>query len=152
LYQYEGQDYVGRFEHVGAFDTCIECHDAHALEARIEFCAACHEPVEQTGDLRSIRWTDDEDDLFDYDGDGDMQEGINGEIQTMAEAVYEGLLDYTANTVGVPIVYNPASHPYFFIDANANGRADEGDTEAYNAFTPRSLRAAYNFQYVQKDP
>lgn len=152
LYQYEGQDYVGRFEHVGAFDTCVECHDAHALEARIEFCAACHEPVEQTGDLRTIRWTDDEDDLFDYDGDGNMEEGINGEIETMANAVYAALVDYTTNVVGTTIVYNDASYPYYFIDANANGRADADETEGYNAFTPRSLRAAYNYQYIHKDP
>jgi hypothetical protein len=150
LYQYEGQEYAGRFEHVGAFDTCVECHDAHALEARIEVCAFCHEAIEQTGNLRDIRWTDDE--LFDYDGDGNAEEGIDGEIQTIAEAVYQALVAYTTNTVGTPIVYSATAYPYFFIDANANGRADASDTEGYNAFTPRSLRAAYNYQYVQKDP
>lgn len=150
LYQYPDQEYAGRFEHVGAFDTCVECHDAHALEARIEICAFCHEAIEQTGDLRDIRWTDGP--VVDYDGDGNAEEGIHGEIETMANALYEALLDYTADVVGTPIVYNAAAYPYFFIDANANRRADSGDTEGYNAFTPRSLRAAYNFQYVQKDP
>jgi hypothetical protein len=49
-------------------------------------------------------------------------------------------------------VYNPASHPYWFIDANGNGVADPEDTERYVNWTPRLLRAAYNYQYAAKDP
>ncbi|MDT8305166.1 MAG: cytochrome c3 family protein, partial [Anaerolineae bacterium] len=150
LYQFEGQDYAGRFEHVGAFDTCIECHNAHALEVEVEACGNCHEGVDSQEDLHAIRA--DEDEPVDYDGDGDVEEGIAGEIETMSDLVYAALLAYTADTVGTPIVYNAHRYPYFFIDANGDGVADEGDTEGYNAFTPRSLRAAYNFQYVQKDP
>jgi hypothetical protein len=150
LYEYEGQEYAGRFEHVGAFDTCVECHDAHALEARIEVCAFCHEAIEQTGDLRDIRWTDDV--VVDYDGDGNAEEGIDGEIQTMADALYAALVAYTTDTVGTTIVYDSHAYPYFFVDANSNGRKDATETDGYNAFTPRSLRAAYNYQYVQKDP
>jgi len=50
------------------------------------------------------------------------------------------------------IVYNPQQHPYFFIDANGDGEIDAGDSERFNAWTPRLLRAAYNYQYSTKDP
>jgi len=59
--------------------------------------------------------------------------------------------DYAANVAGAAIVYDGHSHPYFFKDANANGQKDEGEG-SYAAFTPRLLRAAYNYQYAQKDP
>jgi len=43
--------------------------------------------------------------------------------------------------LGVPIVY-AANYPYFFDDAGAR----------YTSFTPRLLNAAYNYQFVAKDP
>jgi hypothetical protein len=56
---------------------------------------------------------------------------------------------------GTPIVYDSHNHPYFFIDADEDGVADvdaEGALVRYNAFTPNLLKAAYNYQYAQKDP
>jgi hypothetical protein len=136
-YQYEGKEYVGRNEHIPAFSTCIQCHSTHALEVEVQECADCHEGVESVKDLEAIRI-----DPTDWDGDGDVAEGVAGEIETMREALYAALQDYTANTVGTPIVYNPASYPYFFTEAG----------ERYVTWTPRLLRAAYNYQYAQKDP
>ena len=49
------------------------------------------------------------------------------------------------------LVYSPSAYPYFFADANANGTIDEGEG-AYATWTPSLLRAAYNYQYSQKDP
>ena len=46
-------------------------------------------------------------------------------------------------------------NPYFFVDANGNGVADNDETQMsnrYNAWTPRLLKAAYNYQFVSKDP
>jgi hypothetical protein len=51
-----------------------------------------------------------------------------------------------------PIVYDGHSHPYFFQDTNGNGVRDADETAGYKSFTPRLLRAAYNYQYAQKDP
>lgn len=140
VYQYEGQEYLGRFEHVGAFDTCIECHNAHALTVEVEGCANCHE-VEGVEDLRSIRMPEDE--PIDFDGDGDVEEGLAGEIQTMEEMLLTAMQDYTAaSDVADGIVYDAHSYPYFFNDAG----------ESYGTWTPELLRAAYTYQYVQKDP
>jgi hypothetical protein len=137
-YEYAGQEYVGRNEHVGAFNVCVECHDTHALEVRYEDCGNCHEGVSSADDLHNIRVSE-----VDYDGDGDAAEGIFSEIETMREALLLAMNDYAAGTEGVDgLVYNPTAYPYFFNAAD----------ESYSTWTPRLLRAAYNYQYATKDP
>lgn len=145
-YQFAGQDYTGRNQHVPAFDTCIECHDTHALEVEVEACGNCHEGVETAEDLVSIRF---EDEPVDYDGDGDMEEGIAMEIDTMREALYAAMQEYATSTLETGIVYDSSRYPYYFADANSDG---ESEGEAFASWTPRLLRAAYNYQYAAKDP
>jgi hypothetical protein len=137
-YEFEGQEYVGRNEHVDKYDSCVECHDTHALEVVVENCADCHDGVEDKASLANIRESE-----VDYDGDGDVEEGLKGEIDTMAEALLVGMQAYAEATDGVdPIVYNSHAYPYFFNDAE----------ERYGTWTPSLLRAAYNYQYALKDP
>ena len=137
-YQFADQEYLGRNEHVGKFDTCIECHNTHALEVEYIECADCHENVTSPEDLKDIRVSE-----VDYDGDGDVTEGMAGEVESMAEALYAAMQTYAENTAGVdPIVYDSHAYPYFFNDAG----------DRYSTFTPALLRAAYNYQYAQKDP
>jgi hypothetical protein len=100
--------------------------------------------------LENIRTSD-----VDYDGDGDVEEGVNGEITTMQEVLYAAIQDYAANTIGTPIVYESHSYPYFFIDTNGDGEATPDEANygnRYTEWTPRLLRAAYNYQYAAKDP
>lgn len=91
----------------------------------------------------------------DYDGDGDTSEGIKGEIDTVIAAVYAALQD-AASATGAPIVYDSHTYPYFMNDTNGNGVVDEGEATNGNQykgnFTPRLLKAAYNYQFVVKDP
>ena len=35
-YEYSGKTYVGRFEHVPGVQTCVDCHDTHALDVKVE--------------------------------------------------------------------------------------------------------------------
>lgn len=145
-YEYDGKTYVGRFEHVQGFQTCVDCHDVHALEVDLKACAGCHK-VEKPEDIRMT--------ATDFDGDGDTQEGIAGEIATMRDALYAAILKYAAEKVGKPIVYHPHIYPYFFFDTNGNGQPDPEETNIqnrYTAWTPRLLKAAYNYQFAQKDP
>jgi len=148
-YQYEGKEYVGQNMHAdedGKMNKCQDCHDVHALEPKIEACETCHD----TTDPKAIRETD-----VDYDGDGDLDEGISGELATLAEALYAEVQNYAATTAGTPLVYDSHSHPYFFADVDQNGEPDQDDKGAnvrYSAFTPRLLKAAFNYQYSQKDP
>jgi hypothetical protein len=145
-YEYAGQTYVGRNQHVTGFQTCNDCHNTHALTVNVEACGGCHAGVESMEDLETIRIS-----TPDYDGDGDATEGVAGEIETMQEKLLEALNVYTGAQGIDPIIYNPNRYPYYFGDPNGNGTIDEGEG-AYATWTPRLLRAAYNYQYTSKDP
>jgi len=148
-YQYAGKEYVGQNMHAaptGAVNKCTECHDVHALQPKVETCKGCH----GTDDPEAIRMT-----APDYDGDGDTTEGVAGEIATLADALYAEILKYAETTSATPILYDGHTNPYYFVDADKNGEIDKDDKGAnirYNAWTPRLLKAAFNYQYVQKDP
>jgi hypothetical protein len=137
-YQYAGKTYDGFFAHVEEFDNCNECHNPHSLEVEVEGCTTCHEGVATVEDLRDQRMFGS---TMDYDGDGDMEEGIYFEIAGLQEALYAAIQTYSADNGGA-ITYDSSAYPYWFNDAG----------EGYAAWTPRLLRAAYNYQVVTKDP
>jgi osmotically-inducible protein OsmY len=147
-YEYDGQSYDGKFRHVEGIDTCVGCHSSHTLEVKVETCAECHEGVASVEDLRNVRMAGS---LADYDGDGDVEESIDSELKGLQEVLYPAIVEYAKNVAGAAIVYNPDAYPYFFADANENGAADEGE-EGYANWTPRLLKAAYNYQMSVKDP
>lgn len=143
MYEYKDQTYKGKFTHPAPADSCVGCHDPHKLQVKVESCAGCHQgkPLEE---IRMATSTDD------FDGDGNKTEGIKAELDTMSEQLYTAILAY-AKGKNAPIVYSPSAYPYWFGDANSNGKVDEGE-KGYAAWTPRLLQAAYNYQYTQKDP
>jgi hypothetical protein len=148
-YEYDGKEYAGLFEHSNV-NSCTDCHNAHSLEVKWDTCTECHEEVQDKEDLQIIRYY-----FEDWDGDGDDEEGIAEEIATMRDDLYAALQAYAAETVGSGIIYDSYSYPYFFTDTNGNGEADADEVNGdnrFNTWTPRLLRAAYNYQYVQKDP
>ena len=147
-FQFDGKRYQLRNDHVEGYQTCGECHNPHTLEVKVAECATCHEDVETVEDLAFIRM---QGSMADYDGDGDMDEGIAGELETLQEMLYEAIQMYAADVAELPIVYSSARYPYFFADPNGNGEIDEGEG-AYNAFTGRLLQAVYNYQMSKKDP
>lgn len=147
-YEYPGKTYNGRFQHIGSFNSCAECHDSHTGKLQDEICGFCHAGIKSPRDIRKNSPTD-------YDGDGNKTEGIAGEIDTLGDALYAAIQNYAASVVGTPIAYDSHSYPYFFIDTNGNGQVDEDEavrSNGYNKFTPRLLKAAYNYQYFMKDP
>ena len=53
------------------------------------------------------------------------------------------------------MVYDSHAYPYFFIDGDGDGAVTEGEAiypNRFQSWTPRLLRAAYNYQFVAKDP
>lgn len=149
-YEYEGREYNTRFVHIQPFDTCAECHDPHALELRVELCANCHQGVQTQEDLHDIR-LEGLRDAVDYDGDGNLTEGVYFEIETMHRALYQTIRNYANQTAGAPIAFGPG-YPYWFADPNNNGTVDQGENGRYLNWTPELLRAAYNYTWVAKDP
>lgn len=157
-YQYDGMMYDGRFGHVLGFDRCITCHDAHSLEIKYDACAECHPGVSASGataassGLKDIRTYGS---MVDYDGDGNITEGIYWELVTISEYLYNAMWSYSKDICGIPIVYESHSYPYFFKDNNENGIADPDEANygnQYRSYTPRLLKAAYNYQVFNKDP
>jgi hypothetical protein len=148
-YQYDGVDYVGFYEHVEDYDECTECHDPHSLAIAPDACAACHSNVVDYGDLFDIREAE-----ADFDGDGNVEEGIAAELDTFEQALYSGIQTYAADVIGTPIIYAD-SFPYWFIDSNGNGEADDDEVNfgnQYDAWTPRLVRTTYNYHYYHEDP
>lgn len=152
-YEYEGKMYDAKNDHVEGFSTCIGCHDSHSLELKVEECAVCHGEDAKTEEGRqAIREVSS---MMDYDGDGDVEEGMYYEIAGMQEKLYAAILEYAKSVAGKGIVYDSASHPYFFVDEDGDGVVDQnadGASVRYDAFTARLMKAAYNYQVSLKDP
>ncbi|MDI3338072.1 polyheme membrane-associated cytochrome C [Defluviimonas aestuarii] len=145
-FEYPGKTYAGRFAHVPDFNTCTTCHDPHGLQVRPEPCAECH----KTADLTAIRTRP-----ADVDGDGDTGEGVAGEIASLHDALGRAISAYAAQIADASLVYAPDAYPYFFGDLNGNGALDAEEAaypNRYQSWTPRLLRAAYNYQFIAKDP
>ena len=145
-FEYPGKTYAGRFAYVPDFNTCTTCHDPHGLQVRAEPCTECH----KTADLMAIRTRP-----ADVDGDGDTGEGVAGEIASLHDALGRAISAYAAQIADAPLVYAPDAYPYFFGDLNGNGALDAEEAaypNRYQSWTPRLLRAAYNYQFIAKDP
>jgi hypothetical protein len=132
-YHYMGKSYAERFTHVPGFDDCVACHDAHTLRQSPMQCAACHVGVRNTATLRKIRVSS-----IDYDGDGKVTEGIFQEIETLQDLLLQTMREYVEALPANNGFRYLDSYPYFV----------DSDRQPYTQWTPRLLRAAYNYQVV----
>lgn len=147
-YEYPGQEYAGYFSHAARAETCTDCHNPHSLAVEPKKCAACHTNVVNTDDFQGVRMQN-----TDYDGDGNTAEGIYHEISSLQTLLLDRIQEYARKIAGKPIAYAD-QFPYFFIDSNDNGTADADEVNRNNRYvywTPRLLKAAYNYQFVKKD-
>lgn len=145
-YEYPGKVYAGRFAHVPSANTCTACHEPHALSVASEGCMACHRGAET---LRDIRMRPQ-----DFDGDGQTSGGIAAEIAGLHARLSGAINVYAAEVAGAPIGY-ANRFPYFFADTNGDGTIGEDEAtreNAYKSWTPRLLKAAFNYQVIKKDP
>jgi len=152
-YEYDGMAYAGFYKHDPDFAGCSDCHSLHTVRVEVEECAGCHKTprIQGKADLVKIRDKSKED----FDGDGNASEGIGEEIAGLQAALYAGIQKYAKDVSGSGIVYDAETYPYFFQDKNGDGKADPDEVafpNQFKAWTPRLMRAAYNYQFSLKDP
>lgn len=146
-FQYPGRAYAGRFGHVPSASTCVDCHDPHTTRVETDGCLTCHRGVEDVRDIRTRH--------ADFDGDGDAAGGIHAEITGLHARLLEAIRAYAADVAGTPVAYVPGTFPYFFIDREGGGQIPAEEAvmpNRYGSWTPRLLKAAYNYQVAAKDP
>ncbi len=145
-YQYDGRSYAGRFMHVPGADSCVACHAPHSTAVETDGCLACHRGVDELRDIRTQH--------RDFAGTGDRSGGIHSEIIALQSQLMDAIRQYAAEIAGMPIAY-AGSFPYFFADPAGTGALtpDQITREnRYQNWTPRLLKAAYNYQVAAKDP
>ena len=152
-YQYADQAYDTRFEHSEQHRVCFDCHDQHSLAIHVDECAQCHVDVAVVDDTHDIRMASSA--AQDYDGDGDVSEGLYHEIQTLRQTLHGLILAYPVDLGLESICYDEEVYPYFFIDTDQDGYCAPSEAEfdnQYASWTGRLLQACYNAQYASKDP
>ena len=77
----------------------------------------------------------------DWDGDGDTTEGVKGEIDTLAEALYAEIQKYAKDTAGAGIVYDAQHLSVLLVDADGDGKPDKNDTGREHSPTMPGRRA-----------
>jgi hypothetical protein len=155
-YEYTGKTYAGKFNH---FDPtaarCFFCHevtaDRHAFLPRVTpVCLGCHTEI-VGNNIETIRLNR----TSDYDGDGSSTELLKDEVSTLSDALYAAIQAHAHNVVGVDIIYDGVTYPYFFIDTNGNGLVDPGENifpNQYTAWDAALIKGAHNFQHSLKEP
>lgn len=150
-YEYEGRKYDAEFTHVDGYRTCTDCHNSFSLKVKVGECQKCHVEMATTGDLTRIRTVGAS---ADFNGNGDVTEGIAAEVRALQEMLLTNILTYARQVSKRPIGYSFDNYPHFFIDANNNGQLEASEMifeNRYNAWTPRLLRAAYNYESSMRD-
>jgi hypothetical protein len=68
--------------------------------------------------------------------------------------MYAAIQSYANDVIGAPIIY-AFQFPYWFNDSNGNGEVDEDEAafpNQYASWTPRLVKATYNYHLVWEDP
>jgi hypothetical protein len=93
------------------------------------------------------------------DFDNDPSTKPKAEVAVFAARLYAAIQAYCAAAAdsGSPpsgasyCAYNGAAYPYWYKDTNKNGMVDANESTPMK-FDSRSARAAFNYQYYQKEP
>ena len=152
-YQYADRVYDRRFRHVPNHDTCVECHDPHSTRVQFDACTSCHAEATDAMGVRDIRMIASMG--VDYDGDGDTSRGFYFEVKGLEEKLYRAIQRYASEVAKRTICYSPKVYPYWFVsETGAQSECTDDEASYANAFTswtPRLLRATYNYQMARKD-
>lgn len=155
-YEYSGRTYAGPWTGHPGGDTCMSCHAAgptqHSFLPADNFaaCSTCHSTASS---VDTIRWAPKRN--FDYDGDGSTTEALSGELAGLSQALLARMHLSVVASGGSGICYEGHTYPYFFVDTDGSGLCEPTEAVSANGFktwTPALMKAAHNYQIVQKDP
>ncbi len=165
-YQYAGKSYAAPWNHGTTYSgeypqpanrraRCGFCHmqnGSHSFEPLVTTaCIDCHGTVTIDTITPAFRPEDDWDD--------DPATKPKAEVAVFAARLYAAIQAYCAAaadsdppaTGASYTAYLGTSYPYWFKDTNKNGVVDAGEPSAMR-FDSASLRAAFNYQFYQKEP
>lgn len=155
-FEYEGKSYEGTFTHAPGVETCTTCHDPHTLHTRkpenadTNLCQTCHSGVTGYQEYKTVSMS-----KVDFDGDGAV-ESMYDEIEGMKVILHQAMSQYSAKIGdGTMFGFYGDAYPYSFIDTNKDGQITEDEAafpNQYKLFTPRLLKAAYNYMFTVKEP
>ena len=155
-FEYEGKTYVGTFTHAPGVETCATCHDPHSLHSRkpensdTNLCQTCHSGVTGYQEYKTVSMS-----KVDFDGDGAV-ESMYDEIEGVKAILHQAMSQYSAKIGdGTMFGFYGDAYPYSFIDTNKDGQITEDEAtfpNQYKLFTPRLLKAGYNYMFTVKDP
>ncbi|MGB8331463.1 MAG: chitobiase/beta-hexosaminidase C-terminal domain-containing protein, partial [Polyangiales bacterium] len=132
-YQYPDEEYRPRNtfpSHPDELSTCVGCHmtnaeggEMHTWVPEVDTCISCHGGTS-----------------FETLG-GSPSKNLEN-ITALLPELYAAIQAYAADVIGIPIVYDAGSYPYWFDDQG----------QGYTSFDATLLPAAYNYQVALKDP
>jgi hypothetical protein len=165
-YQYTAKTYAPPWNHGTAYSgtypqpanhraQCTFCHmqnGSHSFEAQfVTACTECH--GNQTLDSITPAFRPED------NWDNDPATKPKAEVAVFAARLYAAVqatcaaaADADAPPTGASYVaYDGSAYPYWYKDTNKNGVVDAGEKTPMK-FDSKSLRAAFNYQYYQKEP
>jgi hypothetical protein len=164
-YQYPGMNYTARNQH-GGNNACTFCHDAHTGDLPADGtnadqiggkCGGCH--ANEAGGTISTLAALQANRQYGFNGDIDgngVEEDLQTEINGLGATLYQAIQAYAVNVSGTAICNpNPTDNKFYVLtDGNAAtcGVAGGPNVAPYNKWTPRLLRAGYNYLMWQQDP
>jgi hypothetical protein len=151
--------YTGRNQHGVTAGKCTSCHNTHAgkIEVSASTCGRCHFKADGRAVTTLAELEEERQFGFEGDIDGLGTPSLKAALDNNAAKLFAGIQAYAANVL-VPaanLCYTTAVYPYFFADTNGNGVCDGAEAvnaNAFSKFTPRLLRAAYNYNFYMREP
>ena len=151
-YQYDGKTYDVKFSHVAGYDTCVDCHNPHSLELKLDDVQHVPRGRRWLEDLKDVRWAAS---ARDYDGDGNVERRHLSRDRGTARDPLSDHPGLRQRCRDGHRLRRHAAIPTGSSTATATARlttVKPSFANGYKAWTARLLKAAYNYQVSVKDP
>jgi hypothetical protein len=172
-FEYPAKTYAGQKLHpFGSKASCVGCHDPRASGHTFEIAEVAGTTCQASGCHGTANYhaykSVSHDGSLSFDGHS-PSETLGEQVTHISDRLLAAIQAYAAAPpadaippppavfVPTPICYNSHANPYWFKDNGAgggvagNGVCEPGETSSYT-FNPTLLKAAFNYQWSQKEP